>query len=187
MATRRGEMKHSLYKNGWWNLSPFWPWLKWLGRQRDTQKSGFRSSRYWNEHSHFYGLCGELVFALEMGLEIDDRLLLHGDNEDFSTEGGLSFDVKTCTYIHDPHLKHPEGFHKWSDVFVLVGLNTNSKAAKIVGYALESQMREAPIKDYGHGRQHSLKPKELTQSPKALQLLVRHGVEDLNDVPIITV
>lgn len=143
----------------WHDLTPHWEELRAVADGRNQQKQNFQSSKYWNIDSHFIGLLGEQVYALEYGLGVDLELKVSGD-------GGCDFgrtDIKACTYWTDPFLKHPVRPKYWPDVFVLVAVDVDGKRGKLVGQATAKQLqRDGTITNFGHGNQYVLYDWELS-------------------------
>lgn len=140
----------------WWSLRPYWAWLAAVAAERDAQKRPFATSRYWNNDSHFIGLLGELVYALETDQAPDVALRIDGDQgEDFER-----VDVKTCVYWRDPYLKHPVNAKWWPASFALVILDQEEQRGMLVGVVDAERVRQAPVRDWGHGPQYSLRGRE---------------------------
>lgn len=141
------------------DLSPYWPELQELARQRYDQKDGWASARYWNIDSHFLGLCGELLYGMATNQPINTDLLAHGDGgTDFP--GGV--DVKTTRFEFDAYLKHPVGAKHWPDVFVLCYVNKEQKRGRILGWTYSDVVWvSGEVQDFGHGPQYTLHQQHL--------------------------
>jgi hypothetical protein len=130
------------------DLSSEWETIHKIADERDAQKRNFKSSRYWNENSHFYGCLGEVAYALVVKKKFDDILKVMGD--DGSDVDG--YDVKTSTYYNDPWLKHDPNSKKLPEKgFVLVGLNVKEKYAIVYGMATVDKMCFAEFVNWGNG------------------------------------
>ena len=154
-----GPMPHcGLYRDGVWDVAPFWNYLQHLAKLRDQQKREFQSSRYWNRASHFIGLVGEFVFSLESGLPLDSSLKINGD-------GGVDFpggiQVKTSTNLKDPTLKELIEPKDWSAYYVLVKVDPTRKWAKYLGWCLGGTLKNGEIENYGLGQRRVLRPTQL--------------------------
>lgn len=68
-----------IYTPPWHTLSSYWQRVGEIAQERDEQKRPLASSRYWNQRSHFVGLLGELVFAIETRQAVDVALRREGD------------------------------------------------------------------------------------------------------------
>ena len=135
------------------DLSPWWEKLRAVASQRNAQKRDFRSSKYWNADSHFMGLCGELLYAIDRGEKVDTRLLEGGDGgTDFP--GGV--DVKACRFNSNAYLKHPVRAKHWPEIFVLCFVDKKKKRGRILGWATAKELRDGEIKDFGYGPQYTL-------------------------------
>ena len=143
----------------WIDLTPHWARIKEVARERHAQKHRFRSTGRMSHKSHFIGLCGETAYAKAYGLKVDTTLRRHGDDgNDFWGD----IDVKTSTFLIDPHLKHRVGSRKWPRRgFVLAVLDEPRKRARLIGYCSTRQLQIASMKDYGYGRQHFLREMSL--------------------------
>lgn len=142
----------------WHDLSGCWDELKAVAEERNAQKSGFRSSRYWNAESHFLGLLGEQVYALEHGLAVDKALRLNGDG---GTDFG-SVDVKTTKYWQYPILKHPVQAQMRADRYALVGIDIDRQRGMLIGEVTADRLRRGKIEDFGYGPQYTLDEYEIT-------------------------
>lgn len=149
----------TVYRDGVWDLTPYWGYLQWIAHCRDQQKSEFESSRYWNRSAHLIGVAGEFVFAQESGLPIDELLKIDGD-------GGNDFlnaiQVKTSTNANDPTLKellNPK--HGWSAYYALVKLDTERKWARYLGWCTGETLRNGATEDYGLGARKVIRPSQL--------------------------
>lgn len=152
-------LNSNLYRDGVWDLSPYWDYLKWLATQRDKQKSEFQSSQYWNRSAHFIGLVGEFTFSLESGLPLDGSLRIDGD-------GGVDFlggiQVKASTNAQDPTLKEmtdPKG--GWSAYYVLVKVDLDRRWTRYLGWCLGSTLKNGNLENYGLGHRRVLRPGQL--------------------------
>ncbi len=142
-------------KHGWYDLSEHWDWLLEISQAIHDQKDNFKSTRAWNEGSHFVGNCGEFTITLATGVPFDSELRINGqgdkaDYEKYKTE------VKTSTHYVDPHIKHPVDETRWAPYFVLVALDVSRKRSKIVGWCTAEELKQGEIRDYGNGPQRSL-------------------------------
>lgn len=152
------------------DLSPYWERLRILAEQRYEQKDGFSSSRYWNQDSHFLGLCGELLYALATRQKIDTELRITGDGgTDFP--GGV--DVKTCRFETDAYLKAPVGTKRWPDIFVLCYVDKEQRRGRILGWAWSDDLwATGEIRDFGYGPTYTLhqdRLRALSQLERALE------------------
>lgn len=114
---------------------------------RHEQKRDFESSRYWHEDSHFVGLVGEWLVSALTGRPYDARRRIEGD-------GGVDFprtDVKTSTFVSDPHLKHLVNAKSWTDFYVLAVFDPSRAITRVGGWASAEMLRAGEIHDYGHG------------------------------------
>jgi hypothetical protein len=142
----------------WYDLLPVWRKATEAAAQRDGQKRGFASSRYWNQESHFLGLLGEYVYGHVSRQEVNLTLDVTGD-------GGLDFpgiDVKATRYYTKPYLKHPATSNRWPPFFVLVAINVDARLGRycghIAGHALQ---KHGTLRDFGHGPQRTMDEFEL--------------------------
>jgi hypothetical protein len=136
----------------WIDLEPFWERLQAVAAQRDAQKRNFKSAKYLNKDSNFIGLCGEMALGIFRGREPDLSLRIDGD-------GGTDFgtvDVKTVPDILEPSLKRFAKETKWAEWYALVALDLKKKRAWLVGYTSGENLRNAPIREFGHGPTHTL-------------------------------
>lgn len=114
---------------------------------RHTQKRAFASSRYWHQDSHFVGLTGEWLISAFTGRPFDITLRIEGD-------AGADFpltDVKTSTFVSDPHLKQPTRPKRWVPNYVLCVFDPGSECVRLAGWATQDMLRDASVRDYGHG------------------------------------
>jgi hypothetical protein len=86
-------------KKGWYDLSSYWSWLTEISEKIHDQKDGFKSTRAWNNKSHFIGNCGEFTITLATGIMFDFTLRIEGQGNipDF-----YETEVKCSTYYTDP-------------------------------------------------------------------------------------
>ena len=106
------------------------------------------------------GLIGEALVASELGWRQNLRLMPGGD-------GGYDFpgiDVKTSTFISDPHLKVAPDKLTDGKIYVLVAVDMRERKASIVGHATAEMIRSKNYtKDYGgYGETMYLTSSDLT-------------------------
>lgn len=145
----------------WVDLAPRWDEIRAYAEQRDKQKRGYRSSRYWNKESHFLGLLGELVYGISIGMEPDFTLRRGGD-------GGSDFpdtDVKATKYWTDPWLKVPVD-STMVGTYALVGIDVEQRRGYVAGVFSRKEVRAALIKDWGYGPMFSLDAAPLFHQPR---------------------
>ncbi len=141
------------------DLAPYWAQIQTLAAERNTQKRGYRSSRYWSTDPHFVGLCGEFAISLASGQPVDTALKVMGDAGHDFVLAGYRIDVKAVTYWDDPHLKHPVNASSWPDAFALVAVDQDGQRAKIVGFVSSTQLvADNQIRDYGYGNNYTWSP-----------------------------
>lgn len=144
----------------WVDLRFCWEQLAAAAAARDAQKRGYASSRYWNQDSHFHGLLGEAVVGKLIGASPRLNLVAEGD-------GGSDFpftDVKTATFLRDPHLKHPVGATHWPEFFVLVALDVDHQRGVLAGYATKAMLLHGgSVRNYGHQDNHVLTSKQIVR------------------------
>jgi len=146
----------------WKDLGKFWDTLIATASERDNQKRKFKSSRYYNEKSHFIGLCGEMTYSIITGLKPDLTLRLLGD-------GGLDFpdtDVKATEYWKDPYLKENPDAAFVARFYVLVAIDTIQKRGRVCGWASRTDVQNAPLKNWGQGPRRSLHESCLRKTTK---------------------
>lgn len=138
-------------------LEDRWEFLLGLAGERDGQKRGFASSRYWTDASHFVGLCGEDLVAFLIGQELDAALRIGGDRgRDFLGPDGRVWNVKASTFWDDPHLKLAPQERSEAKAFLLCALEARARRVRYVGWAMKELLEMAPLKDYGYGPRRSL-------------------------------
>jgi hypothetical protein len=141
----------------WHNLKPFWSLAQFVGAERHGQKQTFRTTQQWHSDSHFVGILGEIVVALEFGIAVDFELRIGGDGgHDFA---GL--DIKTSNFWRDPYLKQSPNAKHWPSWFGLVALDLDMRRGRLCGLASQDMVRQAPLKDWSHGPMHSLAADDL--------------------------
>lgn len=114
----------------------------------DNQK---RPPKHFNSDARYIGMLGEIAYGKESGQEVNCELMIMGDGgTDFP--GGV--DVKTSTFVSDPHLKHYANPNHWPEWFVLVVVPRSYDKYRIAGHASKAQMLAADIADYGYGDQY---------------------------------
>lgn len=143
----------------WLPYSDVLPALTAVAEARERQKQNYASSRQWASGStHLIGIIGEWRYGLAIGEPPDLRLLASGD--DGSDFHGV--DVKCSTYLPNPDLKvNPEDFDKGARAFALVVVHQELELACFAGWASARELREAPLKNYGHGPKHALNWRKL--------------------------
>lgn len=130
----------------------------------DDDKRHLGDSTYWNKNAHFVGLIGEALVANVLKLPINLELIRGGDGKlDFQPPGDLlPIDVKTSTFLRDPHLKaHPNEL-KRDKLFVLVVVDLKQRKARICGSATSQELLKAQRVNYGYGLMCSLPEDMLT-------------------------
>jgi len=142
----------------WVELSEYWDAIYCMALARHTQKRKFRSSNLWTakENTHFYGLCGEVVVALETGLKVDRSLRINGDPGYDFVVNGCTFDVKTSTFWHSPDLKEFTNKELVADEYILVALDMERRRGRVVGWVTREQLVSAHTIDYGYGPRLSI-------------------------------
>jgi hypothetical protein len=124
----------------------------------DSKKRSYGSSRYWNGDSHFVGTIAESLVGSLIGCPPNFDIHAEGDGgSDFSCT-----DVKSSTFLSDPHLKVSPWELKGND-FVLVVVDLPGKRARVAGWADDNMVRNGKSHDYGHGNRYILTERELIQ------------------------
>ena len=142
-----------------------WDNLFSVAKQMHQVKLGYRSTveTQWNMDEgkrimvRLAGLIGEALVASELGLKLNLNVLRQGD-------GGYDFpgiDVKTSTFLSDPHLKVPPSQVKEEKFYVLTVVDLNQRRARVAGYATCDMVRKAPQRNYGNGPMHFIRASEL--------------------------
>ena len=85
------------------------------------------------------------------GLRVDRKLRINGDPGFDFRVCDRTYDVKTSTFLSDPHLKEFTDKNKWADVYILVALDFNKKRGRVVGWADFEQLMTAERHNYGYG------------------------------------
>jgi len=155
----------------WISLADYWDMLMKLSNERNAQKRGFASSRYYNNvNTHFLGLCGEQAWSIESGLPMRYDLLIDGD-------GGKDFEdiqVKGTSHWDNPSLLEFPNPKYTSRYYVLVGINQKIKSAWIPGFCVKHELFEAPLRDRGYGPRHSINHFKL-RSIEALKRIIKYA------------
>lgn len=142
----------------WVDLRHYWDKIESLAHKRDEQKLHYESTKNWNVHNstHFIGLCGEFVVAIQTDMDVDTELRKAGDpGYDFKIKD-KTYSVKSTTYWKDPHLKEYLRPKHFCDFYLLVGVDIDDKRGKIFGWCNTKDIQSAKIVDYGHGEQRSV-------------------------------
>lgn len=148
--------------NEWIDLSEPWNKLRDLAKQRDRQKTKYKSDKSWSKYStHFIGLLGEFIFAKLTGTKLDSSLRAQGDSGYDFVIDGKTYSIKTTRYWKDPFLKEYERPKKWCDIYVLIGVDMDKKRGKIFGWCEKSDMKNAKFVDFGYGKQRAISHKDL--------------------------
>jgi len=142
----------------WWRpiSSSTWERCRAFSDALDSKKRSYGSSRYWNGDSHFVGTIAESLVGSLTGRPVNLDIHTYGD-------GGTDFgctDVKSSTFLPDPHLKVSPWELKGND-FVLVVVDLTGRRARVAGWADEEMIRSGSRHDYGHGYRYVLTEKEL--------------------------
>lgn len=135
----------------------------------DNLKKPWKASRYWNKDAHFVGLLGEAVVAEHYKLPMNMNLTIGGDGHaDFN---GV-IDVKTSSYISDPHLKLTPQDIQRDMLFLLVAIDLPRRKYKICGSAHSKLVKEQGTKiNYGYGDMYCMKADQLSPGIPAVYIL----------------
>jgi hypothetical protein len=163
MDTLESFLRNIYRGDGWWDASRHWDKLKEIARQRDSQKSSYRSTKNWSagNSTHFLGLVAEYAFSLETSIMLDLSLNTVGDPGYDFLHQGRTFDVKGTQYYLEPHLKQYPHPKTWVDFYMLAGINMEQRRVRIFGYATKEEMKSATMHDYGYGPQRVIKCHDL--------------------------
>jgi hypothetical protein len=134
----------------WIDLVPWWERITTEAHRRQAQKRGFKSGRHWNADTDFVGLCGEVVFAVQNGLEVDWSLRLDGDGGvDFIVDGE-TVNVKATPYWRDPYLKAPKGDNLTAaDWYALTPVDLPGQRGYYVARVRRRTLEDAPVRTWG--------------------------------------
>lgn len=101
------------------------------------------------------GVAGEMAFAGEFELAIDDSVRPAGDHGiDFQTPAG-TIDVKTYRKPH--HLLREVG-KPHADILVLAGFNDATGEAELIGWEWDRELVKCPSREFGYGIANHYKP-----------------------------
>ena len=145
------------------DLSPMKKEIESLALKREKQKINYKSSRQWsNEATNLTGLKGEFAFSLCTGLPVDTKLGKNGDTGVDFEYADITYDIKTTKYSgSDPMLLEMTGKRLVPHVYVLV--RVDDWHARIIGWASRKQVREAKVKNMGHGPRLSISESEMRE------------------------
>jgi hypothetical protein len=171
----------------WWNISGIAPFLRAKAIERDKQKLGYESGRFWTDDStSFVGFCGEACVFFETGLPMDLSLRYDGDKGVDGKLNGVTYDVK----VHNTTRSIPallENKHSVlkpkADIFILC-LRLNNQV-KVIGWATKEQLFSTPLVTYGkNGEKHRLTQADLEKMGQIglPPTLKRRSPEDLEKV-----
>ena len=62
------------------SLKPYWSYAKHIANERVEQKKFYKSSLPLSENYEMVGVLGEIVYAIEMGEDFNEELLVDGDD-----------------------------------------------------------------------------------------------------------
>jgi len=169
--------------DGWWDLKGDYDALAALADARSGQKQDYVSTRLWCKHNtHLIGLAGELVFALESGMDVDTRLLAEGDGGCDFLCGGLTLDVKTSTNPYGPLLIENDPPKIWKDFYALVVFDAAQMKGKMFGWCSQQDIRSGESRDFGHGPRLVMSPDSLRKGLPSCCISESQHLEVLQEV-----
>ena len=146
----------------WLDISSMWQLVLRIGEMRDEQKRMYSSTKNWSKHStHSLGVAGEVAFYLHTGLHLNYETILSGDGSVDFIYSDKTIDIKSTQYWKDPELKQYMKPKYWCDYYVLVSVDFDGKKAKVCGHIKSETLKNASIKNFGHGDQRSVNHTEL--------------------------
>ena len=129
-------------------LYPYLPLARKIETIRESKKGNFNHDKYLNSGSHTIGALAEVIVGEVLGQEPSLTDVID-DGFDFILADGRTVDTKAATFYKAPDLKVPVTTTKWSDIYVLVSINTDRMLGRVEGYATKEEVQRATVKTYG--------------------------------------
>ena len=128
------------------DLSHVWGYIKYIAKERLHNNITARHVYKHGPEIEVVGAAGELAARISLGLP--QKLHTQFDGGKDLVFGDQSIDVKSTRltpHIQARHLQWPLGNPINCDVAILVGVDMQSRSAKVLGFATAQEILEAPI------------------------------------------
>jgi hypothetical protein len=154
----------------WYRISDG-TWARVVARAAELDELSDRASntRRWSPDFNLLGAIGEELYGAITGLPVDRAKGIRDGGTDFP-----GVDVKASRYWREPLLRLKEDELK-APVYWLCGVDLGRRRARPAGYATRLMLREAPVRDFGHGECRVLGEADLLDADGLWQRMALEG------------